>query len=194
MRNIILAVAAVVVLSGCAYSRMPELSKYQAEYVPDYSAELVSAVVFKRPGSSGDLVQCIAETVSNQGVTLRDSAGSFVGAATGRYYSASNSAHVGGGEVLQYVSADGRSVVANGSTQYSSGMLVSRSVRFKLSAQQKADERVYRFADLSQAQLNTGSAANYVYGGIGAWSGANPDLALASLEQVASNIEACLAR
>ena len=193
MRNIILAVVAVAVLSGCAYSRMPELSKYQAEYVSDYSAELVSAVVFKRPGSSGDLVQCIAETVSNQGVTLRDSAGSFVGAATGRYYSASNSAHVGGGDVLQYVSADGKSVVANGSTQYSSGF-VSRSVRYKLSAQQKADERVYRFADLSQAQLNTGSAANYGYGGVGAWSGANPDLALASLEQVSAKIEACLAR
>jgi len=194
MRNLTIVLAAGIALSGCAYSRMPELGQYQAEYVSASSAELVEGVVFTRPGKADDLPECIAATVSNQGETLSDSSGSFVGAYTGNYYNVQRSTNTAGGSVIEYASPDGRSVVASGLTRYNANALVARSVRFKLSVKQGESGRIYRYGNLGQAQLNTGSVANNGYNPIGAWAGANPNLALDSLSRLTDNIERCLSR
>ena len=173
---------------------MPALSAYDAEFAPYSSSEAVTAVQFHRDGLGGDIPACVAETVSNQGETLADSSGSFVGAYTGNYYNVQRSSHSAGGSVLEHVAQDGKSVVASGSVRYSAGALVTRSVRFKLALKQSDSGRIYRFSSLGQAQLDTGAAANNGYTPIGSWSGANPDLALASLSKVTDEIERCLSR
>lgn len=193
--RILMVVAMVGVLAGCADNvRMPELSQYQADFAPWSSSELVDSVRFEKAGPPGDLPRCIAETVSNQGETLSDSSGSFVGAYTGNYYNVERGTHVGGGSVIEYAAPDGRLVVASGSTRYAVNSLVSRSVRFKLSVRQADAGRQYQYGSLAQAQLDSGAVANTGYNPIGAWAGANPDLALKALQGVTDEIESCLAR
>lgn len=194
MRKITIATVLGVLLSGCSTARMPELSQYQTEFVPYASAEAVSAVTFSRPGTKGNLPQCIAEIVSNQGETLSDSAGSFFGTYTGNYYSAHNATQASGGKVIEYVASDSGAVVASGSVRYQVNALVARSVRFKLSAKQGETGRIYRFGSLQQAQLDSGVAANNGYNPIGSWAGANPDLAVKSLNYLVDQIDGCLAR
>jgi len=195
MFKLIIPGLAVVAVLGCAgQARMPALSAYEADFAPHGSAEAVTAVQFNRAGHCGDIPACVAETVSNQGETLADSSGSFVGAYTGNYYSIQRSSQAAGGSVLEHVTADGKSVVASGSTRYSASALVSRSVRFRLSVKQGESVRTYRYSNLAQAQLDTGAAANSGYNPIGAWSGANPDLALDSLSKLTDEIERCLSR
>ncbi len=193
MKRIIVVAALFAGLAGCAGSgRMPELNQYQAEYEPLGSVEAVSAVSFRRAGPGGNLPQCVAATITNQGETLKDSSGSFVGAYTGTYYSVDRTTQTSGGSVIEYAAPDGSSVVASGSTKYAANALVSRSVRFKLSVKQDESGRLYRYGSLGQAQLNTGVATNTGYTAIGAWSGANPDLAAAALSKVTDEIERCL--
>ena len=195
MFKLIVPSIAVVALVGCAgQTRMPALSAYDAKFAPYSSSEAVNAVQFHRDGRGGDIPACVAETVSNQGETLADSSGSFVGAYTGTYYNIQRSSQSSGGSVIEYVAPDGKSVVASGSTRYSAGALVVRSVRFKLSVKQSGAGRTYRYSNLGQAQLDTGAAANNGYAPIGSWSGANPDIALASLSNITDQIERCLSR
>lgn len=194
MSKITIAAVLGVLLAGCSTARMPELSQYQAEFAPFASAESVSAVTFRRPGTVGNLPQCIAEVVSNQGETLSDSAGSFFGAYTGNYYVSHNASQATGGNVIEYVASDRGSVVASGSVRYQVNALVARSVRFKLSAKQGETGRIYRFGSLQQAQLDSGVAANNGYNPLGSWAGANPDLAVKSLSHLVDQIDGCLAR
>ena len=193
--KVALALAAVVMMGCAAQTRMGSLSQYDAEYQPWASAESVSSVQFQRQGSSeGNLTQCVAEVVSNQGETLTDSSGSFFGAYTGNYYNVERNTSVAGGSVIEHAVPDSSAVVASGSTRYSAGALVERSVRFKLTAKQSEAARSYRYSSIGQAQLNSGVVANTGYGPVGAFQGANPDLALQALAAVTDNIETCLAR
>jgi len=194
-RHTCAAIAGALLLSACAsQGRMPVLNQYNAEFSPWASSEAVSAVAFTRSGGPGDIPGCVAATVSNQGQTLSDSSGSFFGAYTGNYYRSEQSSQVAGGSVIEYVAPDGGSVVASGSTEYSAGALVSRAVRFKLSVKQQGDGRKYRYTGIQQAQSNTGAAANTGFTPVGAWAGANPDMALASLERLTDSIESCIGR
>jgi len=188
------ALVAFALIAGCSTNRMPELSRYDAKFQPWSSAESVNAVSFIRSGAPGSLPLCVALVVSNSGETLSDSSNSFFGAYTGNYYSLEKSVQVGGGNVLQYVAPDNNSLVAEGAVRYEVSSLVTRSVRYKLSASQLDGGRSYVFSDLAQAQINSGAASNTGYGPVGSWSGANPDLALQSLERVADEIERCLAQ
>ncbi|MNE97279.1 hypothetical protein D3C80_1955980 [compost metagenome] len=93
---------------------------------------------------------------------------------------------------MQHVSKDGRSAVAQGAVDYSASTLVSRSVRYVLAANLEPSGLRLDFSKLEQAQINTGVANNTGYMKIGAWAGANPDLALAALESQAEDIKNCV--
>lgn len=188
------AVASVLVLSACSMARMPELSRFDAQYMPYSSAEAISSTTFERPNTSGDLPQCVAAVVTNRGEVISDNAGSFVGAYSGTLYQANNKASTSGGSVIERTSKDGRSVVASGSTRYQRDALIKRSVRFTLMAKAGKDGTTYRFANIEQAQLDTGYANNDGYNPIGSWPGANPDLALQALESLADRLDSCMER
>ncbi|MNR34942.1 hypothetical protein D3C85_1527530 [compost metagenome] len=107
-----------------------------------------------------------------------------------------NQREAGGGGVIVQASKDGRSVVAERVTEYSTSSLIpiQRAVRFTLSAKVGDAGRTFYFSKLEQAQLDTGVASNTGYRKIGVWSGANPDLALSSIRDVAGSINGCLSR
>lgn len=184
-----------VLLAGCSTPTvMPALAQYDIQMEPWQSGKSVEAVTFKHAGGvSGDrLPSCVARIVANDSITLSDTANSFYGAYTGNYYSNSRSSESSGGDVLTYVGEGGQSVVARGSVGYEASGLVRRAVRFSLAIDVKDGIRVMKFSRLEQAQINTGAAANTGFNKIGAWSGATPDLAIASLEKLAGQINDCL--
>lgn len=184
-----------LVLAGCSTSAvMPELAQYDLQLLPWQSGKSVESVVFRNPGGvTGDrLPSCVARLVTNDSVSLGDTANSFYGAYTGNYYSSSSSRESAGGDVLSYVGKDGKSVVARGSVGYEASAMVRRVVRFSLSVDVDHGQRVTSFTRLEQAQVNTGAAANNGFNKIGAWPGANPDLAIASLAELSDQINECL--
>ncbi|MBZ5489141.1 hypothetical protein HW452_16600 [Halomonas aquamarina] len=201
IKKIALGLVAGSLLSGCAsqqtamdFSRFGDVQLGQ--WGGGVNAQAVKSVAFAHP-SAGDVDQdklaaCVAENVTNRGVTLSDTAGSHFGTYTGNYYQQSNQHSVGGGSVI--VREGSGNIVAEGITEYSASALVKRAVRFTMTAQLGESGNVYRFSNLEQAQLNSGAVANSGFDKIGAWQGANPDLALVSLEQLSSNIDNCIKR
>lgn len=186
-----------IILAGCSTSGvMPQLSQYNINLEPWYSGKAVTSVTFSYPGDvEGDrLPMCLAQSISNRSVSLEDSSRSFYGAYTGNYYSISSAREAPGGNVLSYVGRDARSAVANGSTSYDASALVRRAVRFSLFVDINGGRRVMSFTNLEQAQLSTGVAKNTGFNRIGAWSGANPDLAIASLKSLSEQINNCISR
>lgn len=184
----------VTFLAGCSTVRMTELAKYDAEYGPHQNAEMILSATFQRSGSTGDLAQCMAEAITNRGETLSDSTGSFVGPYSGVIYNRANTSQVAGGSVIEQLSSDGSAVVATGSVRYRRDSLVTRSVRFTLTARRTGSGVTYRFSNLEQAQLETGYAKNTGYFPIGSWAAADPDKALSALESSADRVDACMRR
>jgi hypothetical protein len=159
----------------------------------DLDGNYIRSLSITKPGkpSSDKLPMCVASSVKNDGVTLGDSSGSFTGAYTGAYYRAGSTSHVGGGSVIQYISPDQTKLVAKGATGYTSAM-VDRSVRYTLSIQPASSGGVeYKFSEIQQAQLSTGSAANTGYFSVHTMMGGGSEEVAESLRAVADNIDAC---
>jgi hypothetical protein len=137
---------------------------------------------------------CVAENVSNNAVGLRDSAGSFVGAASRTYYQTNNTQSVGGSGVFKYVDDSQSTLIANGTTVSgdNSAILSKDFVRFELKAGVSGNDVALMFYAITRAQQNTGSLANDGFGPVVvAWGARAPDV-YASIEAVASKVKACL--
>lgn len=137
--------------------------------------------------SLGKMPMCIAKNVSNDGVAMSDSHGSFVGAYTGTYYNVQRNYEVGGGSVLQYVSPDATQVLANGETKVTRALVVF-SVKFMVDAKDDGAKRTYEFTKITQAGTNNG----YGYHPVGTNAGAGAGSVLSSLKTLSAQIDACL--
>lgn len=146
------------------------------------------------PGTFAKLKLCVAENVSNNAVGLRDSAGSFVGAATRTYYQASNTQTIGGSGVFKYVDDSLSTLIANGTTVSgdNSAILSKDFVRFELKAGVSGNDVALVFYAITRAQQNTGSSVNDGFGPVGVWTGARAPDVYASIEGVAGKVKACL--
>ncbi|WP_138436512.1 hypothetical protein [Marinobacter shengliensis] len=176
-------IVAALFFTGCAQTPV-ELSR-DVTLQPWHSAQSIRSVRFPAQSSGGDLEFCTAKNVVNPSVTFADSSDSFFGAFTGTYYSRTDSTTVGGGGVIQHSSDKG--VIAVGVTSYEVSALVKRYVRFQLTA--TTDQ--YEFENIEQVQANSGAAPNNGFHPVGDFSGANPKMALDSLEEIARNIDYC---
>lgn len=137
---------------------------------------------------------CVAENISNNAVSLNDTAGSFVGAATGTYYQANNSQSVSGGEVFKYVDDKLATLIAKGTAVATSKSLAVTKdfIRFELKASSSDSNVGLIFSNITRAQQNTGSIANDGFNPVGVWSGARAPDVYATLESVASKIRNCV--
>ena len=189
-------VVAVLFLAGCQTTvELPSNvttvagTSGQGTYVDkaDFSFDASSGVAFAA------LKLCIAETVQNQAVQLRDGAGSFVGPATGTYYRANNVQTQGGGEIFKYSDDSLSTLIATGTTMAAPSTmgLVQDIVRFDLKASVKGSRVGLLFQNVTRAQQNTGAAANTGFGPVGAWPGARAPDVVAALEAVAAKIRGC---
>lgn len=145
--------------------------------------------------ASSDLAFCMASSVSNKDVQLSDSANSFVGQASGNLYIAGSRSNSAGGEVIKYKSDDGSKVAAQGRADYSFTFgfaPISRTVQFDVVAKKDSGKLLIAFTDIMHAQKETGAATNSGFTPVGAWDGANPDMALSTLKDVAAKIQSCM--
>ena len=181
MKKLILSACAA--LTACAQNPINFTQDVTLE--PWQSSKAVQSARFPAKSSGGDLEFCVAKNVVNPAVTFADSADSFFGSFTGTYYHDTDTDTVGGSSVIQHSSS--RGVIAVGVTGYEVSALVSRYVRFQLTA----TNGLYEFDNLEQVQANSGAAPNTGFTPVGAFAGANPELALKALEQIADKIDRC---
>ncbi|WP_394243890.1 hypothetical protein [Halopseudomonas laoshanensis] len=196
-----LIIVLMLLVTGCA-SVAPSraLQQYEsvtlAPWVGD--AKAVTGVSFTRSAQGRDSASligiCVSQNVTNRSVTVTGQESTYIGPYTGRVYSNVKSDSVSGGEVVLFASEDGNSVVAQGSESYQVPMLVpvEKSVRYTLTATEIQNGFKYAFTNIESAQLNTGVVANQGYSKLGAHEGASPELALAALESLASDIDSCM--
>lgn len=137
---------------------------------------------------------CVAETINNSAVTLSDSAGSFVGAATGTYYSNDKSRTVAGGSVFKYVDDTVTTLIANGTADGGPAAwgLTRDILKFDLKVATSGTGITLKFSNIVRAQQNTGSGVNIGFTPIGTWKGAKPLQVYNALEGIATKLKACM--
>lgn len=201
MKRIFGAMAVAAVLVGCATNApsasIANLPGVQLErdaggnvFVGAY--ETAAAL---KSGSSDKLLMCVTQSIVSRSVTLTGTA-TTVGAFSGRLINTPSVQTVqGGGSVVRYVSDDKRSVVAEGSeTRRGTGMqaMIQRNVRYTVAVNIEEQQIKFRFSNLEQAQLDSGSAANSGFIPVGAWEAAKPQEAITVLQSVADKISGCM--
>ena len=190
-----LTVALVAALTACATpGQLPDrVHTVTGSSGGTYIARVDFSYVPPQPRSFSQLKLCIAEHVHQQGAQLSDTAGSFVGAATGTYYQVNRSQTVIGGPVFKYIDEGATTLVASGLTRTeSSGGLVVDLVRFDLKAATGPQGLTLVFSQIERAQQNTGGTANDGFGPVGTWAGARAPGVYTALEHLADRLKACL--
>ena len=147
-----------------------------------------------QPTEFAKLKMCIAENISNNAVSLQDSAGSFVGPATGTYYNNAKSQTVQGGGIFKYVDDSSSALIATGTADGGSTAfgLVRDIIKFDLKAATSSNIVTLKFSNITRAQQNTGSAANDGFNPVGMWRGAGAQRIYASVETIAGKVKACM--
>lgn len=137
---------------------------------------------------------CIAQNVSNDNVTLRDSSGSFVGSYTGTYYSRSNQHEVSGANIFKYADEANMTLIARGTTNSVAQQLipVNDIVKFELQAKIEGSNIKLVFNKITRAQETTGSLQNDGFKPVGVWSGARAPNVYSAIEGLAAQIKACI--
>lgn len=186
--RLIAVLAGASLMAGCAVNHQA-LGQY-GQYELD--GNLLKSFSVEFEGKQGErLAACTASNTSNDSVSLSDSSVSFIGPYSGNLYHGSTNREAGGGSVMQYVSSDGREVVAKGTVRYSAA-LIERAVRFTLTAKQEEGSVKYRFGSIQQAQLATGYATNSGFSAVPATPGAGVDQAMSAMKALATEIHSCL--
>lgn len=162
----------------------------QSTYIDhiDYSFSPTKTLKFS------DLKVCAATIFTNDGVILKDSAGSFVGAYTGNYYHKNNSQSVSGGDVFKLIDDENNILIATGNkkTKPQQGGLVTDFIKYDAKIRLNKDKVSLVFQNIQAAQQSTGSVANDGFRPIGTWSGARAPAAIETLDSLATGFKGCL--
>lgn len=154
------------------------------------------------PQDFARLKLCVAETISNDSVGLKDAVGSFVGV-TGTYYQAQNQQTAGGGSVFKYIDDASRTAIVSGTVKAQSSILfTSEFVRYELKASTansaqgasgaQGPQVGLVFYAITRAQQSTGVLANDGFVPVGTIPGARPLEVVATLEAVAGRLRSCM--
>lgn len=137
---------------------------------------------------------CAASTFTNDSVTLKDNAGSFIGAYTGNYYQNHNTQQVSGGNVFKLIDDASQTLVATGNkkTKAQQAGLIFDFIKYDAKISLVNNNVQLEFQNIQAAQQSTGSAANDGFRPIGTWSGARAPAAIETINAVASTFKNCL--
>lgn len=193
----ILALSAIVVISGCTTSQVaPNLPANLKLSAPDsYGNKFIDSIWFELGPeyANGNPAKCVALATNSNEYTLTDSVGSHFGAFTGTYYRNSNKRQTGGGDSLIY--ADKTSAIGKGNTDgdYTFGLVsMKKIVNYKVDLDISKSKSRIIFTDIKSALQSTGVIDNNGFIRAGAWPGAKPELVYDLLSTVASNLKSCL--
>ena len=191
-----LPLAFAALLSGCATE--PPLPPNASTSSAPNAAPLLDTVDFSFSGagspSFAKLKLCIAQHLTLPEVQLSDSAGSFVGPATGIHYRANNRQTVAGGSVFKYVDDASAMLVATGIVRAvpALGGLVNDIVRFDLTAATRDTGVTLVFANITRAMQSTGSATNDGFNQVYVAPGSRSAAVYAALEVTTAKLKSCL--
>jgi hypothetical protein len=196
MKNILIAAVVVSIFPLAAYAKEQKLPDNvtvrpydkRNSYIDivDYSFEATSPVPFSK------IKLCVAENVSNNAVSLTDSAGAFV--ASGNYYSTPKSQTVQGGGIFKFVDDTQFVLIAMGTLDGGSTALgLTRNiVKFDLKAGSNEKQVTLKFSNITRAQQNTGNLANDGFQPLGTWKGSGYLKILTALDGLANKVRSCV--
>jgi hypothetical protein len=113
----------------------------------------------EKPIEFSRIKRCVATNIHSDEVQLRDSAGSWVGPATGNYYRQDNRSAAQARDTFKIVDDKSQFLIAQGQTNKTSG-LSGWVIRFDLEAGLDQDRVVLTMRNLQLAATSTGSLAN----------------------------------
>jgi hypothetical protein len=143
----------------------------------------------ERPVEFALVKRCLATNLHNDEVQLRDSAGSWVGPATGNYYRRDNRGTVQGGAVFKLIDDQNQFLVAQGQTDRTSG-LSGWIIRFDMEAAVEQERVALVMRNVKLAASDTGSISNNGFQPLGTWFRFKSNYA--ALEAVATGIKSCI--
>lgn len=197
MRRVYFSLMALI-LGGC--SSAPIALPSNVTTVPTgmgqstYIDKIDHSFIPQKTVSFGAVKVCAASTFTNDSVVLKDNAGSFVGAYTGRYYQQSNSQQISGGNVFKLVDDQTNTLIATGNkkSKPQQGGLIVDYIKYDAKIVLANNHVQLVFQNIQAAQQSTGSSANDGFRQIGTWSGARAPAALETIHSIASNFKNCL--
>lgn len=181
-------------LAGCSTAPIvlpPNVTTMQGAYNASYLDKVDESYQPDKSIEFDKMKLCIAENVINNDVTLRDSAGSFVGSYTGHYYENGKTQNVSGRQTFKYIDDKNNLLIANGTTQTTS-YLITDIIKYDLKAGTSPDKVSLIFSNITRAQQNTGAATNTGFQQAGAWYGARTETIIGALHNVAVKLKDCL--
>lgn len=191
--SLVLSASVTALLTACAAPRLPDnvATSPDGKYVDRMTFK--HATVLQADEAYGRMKTCIAEHVSNEGVELGDSAGSFVGA-TGNYYQIDRSRTTQGGSTIQATDANTKTVIAKGVIPFSGGAPIKLAHYLKFTARAKASDGAVDFSlsQIGSAQESTGYLSNSGFSPLGIWAGSPAQDAYVAAEQLSSRVFSCI--
>ena len=137
---------------------------------------------------------CAASTFTNDGVTLKDSSGSFVGAYTGRYYQQNNKQQINGGDVFKLIDEQSNIFIATGNkkTRPQQGGLIVDFIKYDAKVALSNNHVQLQFQNIQAAQQSTGSSSNDGFRPVGTWAGARAPAAIETINNLAVSFKNCV--
>ena len=142
-----------------------------------------------KPLDFSRIKRCVATNIHSDEVQLRDSAGSWVGPATGNYYQRDNRGTAQARETFKVIDDAGRFLIAQGQTDRTSG-LSGWIIRFDLEAGLEQGRVILTMRNLKLAASSTGLLANDGFQPLGSWYRFKSNYA--ALDAVAATVKACI--
>ncbi|WP_304535762.1 hypothetical protein [Sphingobium cyanobacteriorum] len=143
----------------------------------------------ERPLEFSRIKRCVATNIHDDEVQLRDSAGSWVGPATGHYYQRDNRGTAQARETFALVDDKSQFLIAHGQTDKTSG-LSGWIIRFDLEAGLEQGRVILTMRNLKLAASSSGSLANDGFQPLGSWYRFKSNYA--ALDAVASTVKSCI--
>lgn len=144
--------------------------------------------------SFSNLKVCAASTFTNDSITLKDNAGSFVGAYTGRYYQQNNNQQISGGNVFKLIDEQSNTIITTGNkkTKPQHGGLIIDYIKYDAKISLNNNHIQLVFQNIQAAQQSTGTLSNDGFRSVGTWAGARAPAAIETIDGLAATFKNCL--
>lgn len=144
--------------------------------------------------SFSNIKVCAASVFTNDSVSLKDAAGSFVGAYSGQYYEKSNSQQISAGNVFKLIDEQSNTIIVTGNmkTKPQQGGLIVDYIKYDAKISLINSNVQLVFQNIQAAQQNTGGSSNNGFRSIGTWSGARAPAAIETIDNLATSFKNCL--
>lgn len=195
MKAFSLALLGTSLLVGCAAPRLPENvgvssdGRYVERMAFNQATTLPTETVY------GRMKTCIAEYISNEGVDLTDSAGSFVGL-SGKHYQIDRARTTQGGSTIQAEDRGTKTIIAKGAVPYSGGAPIKLAHYLKFTVRAKATDGNIELllSQITSAQESTGYATNRGFSPLGTWAGSTAGDAYSAAKSLSDQVFACVSQ